>query len=45
MQRFDKASNTLDDVSFKTQKVVSSSMEEEVHGPESFVLIVMYYVS
>ncbi|KAM0923722.1 hypothetical protein ACQ4PT_005342 [Festuca glaucescens] len=28
-ERFDKASNTLDDVSFKTQKVVSSSMEEE----------------
>ncbi|KAM0884453.1 hypothetical protein ACQ4PT_030974 [Festuca glaucescens] len=27
--RFDKASDTLDAVSFKTQKVVSSSMEEE----------------
>jgi hypothetical protein len=32
MQGFDKTSDTLDIVSSETQKVVSSSMEEEVHG-------------
>jgi hypothetical protein len=53
VQGFDETSGTLDTVSAETQKVVISSMEEEVHNPVQknrravlcFVLVVLYIIN